>query len=165
MPSWVVSEDVLRTPIIRRATRADLPRVVELLQQESLGDERREDPGPPLPRGYLDAFAEIDADPNNDLIVAEVDGVVQGTFQLTIIPNMSYVGGKLAQVESVVVDAPMRGRGLGEAMIAWAVAEAKRRGCFRLQLTSNKARTDAHRFWERLGFVRTHEGMKLGLRD
>jgi GNAT superfamily N-acetyltransferase len=155
---------VLGAPVIRRATAADLPRVVELLQQESLGEERREDPGPPLPQAYLDAFAEIDTDPNNELIVAEVGGVVQGTFQLTIIPNMSYVGGKIAQVESVVVDAPLRGRGLGEAMMRWAIDEARRRGCFRVQLTSNKARTDAHRFYERLGFVRSHEGMKWRLR-
>jgi GNAT superfamily N-acetyltransferase len=161
MPSWVVTEDVIPQPVIRRASVHDLPRVVALLQQESLDGVPREDEGPPLPRGYFDAFAEIQADPHNEIMVAEYDGRVVGMLQFTYIPNMQYVGGRVAQVESVVVDEPMRGKGIGEAMMRWAIDEAKRRGCFRLQLTSNKARTDAHRFYERLGFTASHVGMKL----
>ncbi len=145
---------------IREATEADLPRVVELLQQESLGDEHREDPGPPLPDAYRRAFRDIAADPRQRLLVAEVDGTVVGTFVFIVIPNLSYRGRPVAQVENVVVDEPWRGRGIGEAMIRWAIDEATQAGCFRVQLTSNKARKDAHRFYERLGFVASHEGFK-----
>ncbi len=148
---------------IRDATAADLPRIVDLLQQESLGDERREDPGPPLSDAYVRAFEAIEADPRQRLLVAEVDGAVVGTFVFIVIPNLSYRGRPVAQVENVVVDEPWRGRGVGEAMMRWAIEEARRAGCFRVQLTSNKARKDAHRFYERLGFVATHEGFKLYL--
>lgn len=163
MPSWVVSESVVPQPVIRRAAVRDLPRIVQLLQQTSLGDELREALGPPLPQGYLDAFAAIDADPDNELMVAEVDGIVQGTFLLTILQTLARGGAKVAQVESVVVDEAARSSGVGEAMMRWAVEEARRRGCIRVQLTSNKQRKDAHRFYERLGFAATHEGMQLGL--
>ncbi|HXF50230.1 MAG TPA: GNAT family N-acetyltransferase [Dehalococcoidia bacterium] len=148
---------------IRDATAADLPCIVDLLQQESLGDERREDPGPPLPDAYVRAFEAIEADPRQRLLVAEVGGEVVGTFVFIVIPNLSYRGRPVAQVENVVVDEPWRGRGVGEAMMRWAIEEARRAGCFRVQLTSNKARKDAHRFYERLGFVATHEGFKLYL--
>lgn len=148
---------------IRDATATDLPRIVELLQQESLGDERREEPGPPLPDAYARAFQAIEADPRQRLLVAEVDGTVVGTFAFIVIPNLSYRGRPVAQVENVVVDEPWRGKGVGEAMMRWAIEEAGRAGCFRVQLTSNKARRDAHRFYERLGFVATHEGFKLYL--
>lgn len=146
---------------IRDATEADLPRIVDLLQQESLGDERREDPGPPLPEAYTRAFRDIASDPRQRLLVAEVEGTVVGTFVFIIIPNLSYRGRPVAQVENVVVDEPWRGRGVGEAMMRWAIDEARRAGCFRVQLTSNKARRDAHRFYRRLGFVASHEGFKL----
>ena len=148
---------------IRDATEADLPRVVELLQQESLGQERREDPGPPLPDAYRRAFRDIASDPRQRLLVAEVDGSVVGTFAFIVIPNLSYRGRPVAQVENVVVDEPWRGRGVGEAMMRWAIEEATRAGCFRIQLTSNKAREDAHRFYRRLGFASSHEGFKLYL--
>src|SRR5581483_9518986 len=102
-------------------------------------------------------------DQDNRLMVAELSGRVAGTFQLTIIQGLMYRGARTAQVEAVRVAADLRGRGIGEAMMRWAIAESRCRGCLRLQLTSNKARGDAHRFYERLGFRRTHEGMKLDL--
>lgn len=163
MPSWVVSIDVVPQPVIRRATVHDLPRLVDLLQQESLGDERREDPGPPLPQAYFDAFAEIDASPHIFLTVAEYEGFVVGMLQFTVIQYLQRQGARIAEVESVVVDEPWRGHGIGAALMRWAIDEARRRGCVRLQLTSNKARRDAHRFYKRLGFVASHEGMKLTL--
>ena len=95
------------------------------------------------------------------LVVAEVEGVVLGTLYFTCIPRLHHHGGRTAEVESVRVALEVRGRGISAALVAWAVGEARRRGGFRLNLTSNKARADAHRFYRRLGFVASHEGMKL----
>ena len=164
MPSWVVSEAVLPQPVIRLATVHDLPRVVALIRGGAPpGAASDDDPGPPLPQAYLDAFAAIEADPNTRLFVADYDGHVAGTFQFTSVPGIGHRGGRVAQVESVHVDAALRGRGIGEAMMRWAIDEARRLGCIRLQLASNKARGDAHRFYRRLGFAATHEGFKLAL--
>jgi len=163
MPSWTVSERIVPQPVIRRAHIHDLPRVVELLQQESLDGTPREDAGPPLPQRYYDAFARIDADPDNDIMVAEMGGHVVGTFQITLIRHLQRGGELVAEIESVVVDEPFRGRKIGEAMMRWAIDSARTRGCSRVQLTSNRARTDAHRFYERLGFVPGYVGMKLVL--
>ncbi len=96
-------------------------------------------------------------------MVAELGGDVVGVFQLTMTQLVAHRGGRVAEVEAVFVDPAVRGRGVGGAMMRWAIDEARRRGCFRLQLTSNKKRTRAHAFYERLGFVATHEGMKLAL--
>lgn len=125
--------------------------------------EKSEDLGPPLPRAYLDAFEAMDRDPDNTLLVAEQDGRVVGTFQLTIIQHLMYRGGRIAQIEAVRVDAPLRGQGIGESMMRWAIEEARKRGCVRVQLTSNKQRLAAHRFYARLGFAASHEGFKLFL--
>ena len=95
--------------------------------------------------------------------MAEVDGRVVGAFHLTIIQYVAYRGGRVAQIENVIVDPAERSRGIGEAMMRFAIEEARRQGCFRVQLTSNKARKRAHRFYERLGFVSSHEGMTLAL--
>lgn len=165
MPSWVVSEDVTSNVFVRRATAADLPRVVELLQQLSIDGGQREDAGPPLPQRYFHMLAVIEADPNNDLLVAVLHGEVVGTFQLTVIPSMRRGGIYSAEIEAVVVDERVRGQRIGEAMMRWAIGEARRRGCDNVHLTSNKARTDAHRFYERLGFRKTHEGLRLSLHD
>jgi GNAT superfamily N-acetyltransferase len=119
--------------------------------------------GFPLAPGYLAAFREIEASADKLVVVAELEGVVVGTFQFAAIPNLSNVGGRVAQVESVHVAPEMRSKGIGEAMMHWAIDEARRRGCFRLQLTSDKRRDAAHRFYERLGFAKSHEGFKLGL--
>ncbi len=96
-------------------------------------------------------------------MVAELDGVVVGTFQFHLLPSLANRALPTAEVEGVHVAEARRSHGIGEAMMAWAVEEARRLGCKRLQLTSNKVRVDAHRFYERLGFVKSHEGMKLAL--
>jgi len=161
--SWVVSEQLVPQPVIRRASAHELPRLVELLQQESLGGEQREDPGPPLSRRYRDAFAAIEVDPDNAIFVAELDGHVVGMFQRTFIRHLQRGGERVSEIESVVVDEPFRGRGIGAAMMRWAIDEARAAGCTRVQLTSNVARKHAHRFYERLGFVAGYVGMKLAL--
>jgi GNAT superfamily N-acetyltransferase len=148
---------------IRPAVRDDLPRIIELLQQLSMDGERREDLGPPLPQRYYDAFELIERDPDNAVYVAERDGTIAGTFQLTVIQQLRRIGVRVAEVESVVVDAALRGQGIGEAMMRFAVEEARRRGCGHVQLTSNAGRPDAHRFYERLGFERTHVGLRYQL--
>jgi ribosomal protein S18 acetylase RimI-like enzyme len=144
----------------RRARRAELPAVVQMLADDILGSEReafRE----PLPESYHAAFEAIDADPNNDLIVAVLDDQVVGTLQLTFVPSLSFQGRWRAQVESVRVDADFRGRGIGRRMMLWAIEQAGERGCHMVQLSSNRRRTDARRFYESLGFEASHIGLKL----
>ena len=145
---------------LRRARREDIAAVVALIAQDQLG-ATREDPGDPA--AYLRAFEAIDADPAQTLVVAERDGEVVGTLQLSVIPGLARQGALRGQVEAVRVAEGQRGQGLGEAMVRWAVAESRRRGCALVQLTTDKSRVDAHRFYERLGFVASHEGMKLRL--
>ncbi|MCH7715626.1 MAG: GNAT family N-acetyltransferase [Gemmatimonadetes bacterium] len=145
---------------VRHATEADLPRIVELLAQLSL-DESREELGPPLPETCRRAFQQIQADPNQRLLVAEAGGRVVGTASLLIVPNLSHRGRPYAIVENVVVDATERGAGYGELLLRYAMEEARRAGCYKLSLTSNKRRTDAHRFYGRLGFQATHEGFRV----
>jgi GNAT superfamily N-acetyltransferase len=147
---------------IRRATEADLPRIVELLQQLTL-DEPREDVADPLPAPYRAAFARIDGDPAQHLLVAERDGRVVGTLVVVLIPNLSHRAKPWAVAENVVVDGEARGRGVGEALLREATTIARRAGCFKLSLTSNKARSEAHRFYGRLGFRATHEGFRIDL--
>ncbi|WP_270938039.1 GNAT family N-acetyltransferase [Falsiroseomonas oryzae] len=150
------------TAAFRRATAADLPAIVALLADDGLG-RGREDARLPLAPAYLDAFAAIEADPNQMVAVAEQDGIVAGTLQLTFIPGLSRLGAWRGQIEAVRVAAGARGTGLGQRMIAWAIEECRARGCALVQLTSDKARGDAHRFYARLGFRATHEGFKLTL--
>lgn len=146
----------------RRAMAADLPRIVQLLADDAIG-ATREQFTDPLPASYLEAFAEIDADPRQLLVVAEIGGQVVGTLQLSFIPYLTHGGSSRAQIEGVRVDGSQRGSGLGRAMILWAIERARERGCPMVQLTTDKRRTEAHRFYERLGFVASHEGMKLRL--
>ncbi len=148
---------------IREASEDDLPRIVELIHLGAVGRHGAEDLGPPLPQAYYEAFRSFARFPHAKVLVAESGGQVVGTFQFHILPSLSHRGLPTAEVESVHVAEAMRGQRIGEAMMGWAIGEAKRLGCKRLQLTSNKARTDAHRFYERLGFVKSHEGMKLDL--
>jgi GNAT superfamily N-acetyltransferase len=149
---------------VRRAELADLPAVVRLFAIPDEGNLKDEDPSSPLPACYAEALASIAADPRNMLLVAEREGAVIGAFHLTIIQYVAYRGGRVAQIENVIVEPAARRLGVGALMMAWAIDEARRQGCFRVQLTSNKARTRAHRFYERLGFTATHEGMKLALK-
>ena len=146
--------------VVRRARREDVPAIVALLADDVLG-RVREDAEEVAP--YLAAFERVDADPAHLLVVAEQDGEVVGTLQLTELPGLSHRGASRAQVEAVRVAADRRGQGLGRALVLWTVEEARARGCAVVQLTTNKERTAAHRFYERLGFVASHEGMKLAL--
>ncbi|MFG3441218.1 GNAT family N-acetyltransferase [Nonomuraea sp. NPDC047897] len=144
----------------RQATAADVPAIVTLLADDPLGARREGDPGDAR---YLAAFARIDADPHDELIVADHDGEVVGTMQLTYLAGLSRLGAERCQIEAVRVAASARGRGLGRRMIQWAVDRARARGCAMVQLTSDKSRTDAHRFYDSLGFAASHEGYKLSL--
>ena len=147
---------------IRPAVVDDLPEIVRMLADDILG-RQRESLDDPLPESYIRAFREIEADASNELIVAELDGEVIGTLQLTFTPSISHQGGKRCTVESVRVDEKYRGRGIGREMMLWAIGRARERGCVSMQLTTHKDRIDAHRFYESLGFSKTHVGMKLKL--
>jgi len=146
----------------RQATREDLPEIVRMLADDFLGAQRERYENP-LPESYLRAFAEIDADKNNELIVAEIDGAIVGTLQITFTPSISFQGGKRATVESVRVDEKLRGRGIGRELMLYAIERAREENCVSMQLTTNIDRTDAHRFYENLGFKKSHLGMKLSL--
>ena len=146
----------------RDATLADLPAVVGLLAGDTLG-EQREDPALPLDPGYEAAFAAIRSDPGQRLIVAVLDGRVVGTMQLSIIPGIAFRGAWRGQIEAVRIAQALRGRGLGGELIAWAVEQFRQGGCKFVQLTSHKSREGAHRFYEQLGWMRSHDGFKLTL--
>jgi GNAT superfamily N-acetyltransferase len=146
----------------RRAAQDDLPRIVALLADDPIG-RSRENPGPRLDTRYRDAFAAIEHDPNHVLAVADRGGHLIGVLQLSFIPGLSLQGMWRGQIEGVRVAAGERARGVGRAMLEWAIEECRRRGCGLVQLTSDKRRIDAHRFYERLGFEATHQGYKLAL--
>jgi GNAT superfamily N-acetyltransferase len=146
--------------IFRPARRADVPAIVALLADDPIG-AGRETVTEEVDAAYWRAFDAIDADPRNTLVVADLDGTVVATMQLTFVPSLTRRGGERAEIEGVRVAASQRGAGLGRRMIAWAVDEARARGCALVQLTTDKRRADAHRFYESLGFTATHEGMKL----
>ncbi len=150
------------TLTFRRAVADDLPGLVALLADDALG-RGREVTGPPLPAGYYAAFAAIEADPQQELVVAELAGSMAGSLQLTFIPGLSYQGACRAQIEGVRIRGDLRGRGLGGQLVGWAIARARERGCQLIQLTSDARRIEARRFYERLGFVASHVGMKLTL--
>jgi N-acetylglutamate synthase-like GNAT family acetyltransferase len=160
--SRATSEKAAPHSAIRRASEADLPRIVELLSQLSL-DDGRDSPADPLPESYRTALREIQADPRQQLLVAEAEGRLVATATLGIVPNLSYRGKPWAFVESIVVDDWARGRGYGEALVRYAIQEARRAGCYKVSLTSNKRRSEAHRFYEKLGFTASHEGFRLTL--
>lgn len=147
---------------LRRATAGDLPALVAMLTDDPLG-AGREDDSDLTP--YRRAFDLVDADPAHVLLVAVDGDDVVGTLQLSVLPGLARRGASRGQIEAVRVAAGARGRGLGAAMIGWAVAESRRRGCGLVQLTTDRSRTDARRFYERLGFVASHEGMKLALAE
>lgn len=150
-------------PTFRAARREDLPALVGLLADDALGASR-EQPSDPLPESYVAAFDAIERDPNNELMVAEMNGKVVGMLQLTYIPGVSRQGSWRALIEAVRVDSALRSAGLGRKMIAWAIDRARARGCAMVQLTSDKSRADAIRFYRSLGFVASHEGLKLSLK-
>ncbi|BCJ73273.1 GNAT family acetyltransferase [Catellatospora sp. IY07-71] len=145
---------------IRRAVAADVPVIVAMLADDPLGATREGDPDDPA---YARAFAEIDADPHQLLAVAVRGGEVVGTLQLTVIPGLSRRGTRRALIEAVRVRADQRGQGTGRQLVEWAIDTARARGCGMVQLTTDRSRTDAHRFYESLGFTGSHLGMKLAL--
>ncbi|WP_394826095.1 GNAT family N-acetyltransferase [Pendulispora albinea] len=155
------------TVAFRRARREDVPAIVALLADDTIAVQRDAElaehaPGDAI-SDYVRAFEAIDLDPRNFLLVAEQHGTIVGTLQLTYIPSLSRRGSERAQVEAVRVHRDLRGRGLGKRMMEWAIDRARERGCRLVQLTTDKRRTDAHRFYAGLGFESSHEGMKLKL--
>jgi len=147
----------------RQATREDLPEIVRMLADDFLGATRERYENP-LPESYVKAFEEIEADKNNELIVAEINGEIIGTLQITFTSSISFQGGKRATVESVRVDAKYRGQGIGKQLMQWAINRAREENCLLLQLTTNSERSEAHRFYKNLGFTGSHLGMKLYLK-
>ncbi|MFJ5708977.1 MULTISPECIES: GNAT family N-acetyltransferase [unclassified Streptomyces] len=145
---------------IRPATAEDVPAIVAMLADDPLGAQR-ESPDDPTP--YLAAFARLAGDPNQHLVVAVRAGKVVGTLQLTIVPGLSRRGATRSIIEGVRIHSEERGGGLGTVLIEWAVEESRRQGCALVQLTSDVTRTDAHRFYERLGFEASHVGFKRAL--
>ncbi|WP_432127795.1 N-acetyltransferase family protein [Streptomyces sp. bgisy082] len=145
---------------IRPTTAEDLPAVVAMLADDPLGAQR-ESPDNLAP--YFAAFERLANDPNQHLVVAVREGKVVGTLQLTIIPGLSRRGTVRSIIEAVRIHADERGSGLGTQLIEWAVEESGRQGCSLVQLTSDATRTDAHRFYKRLGFEDSHVGFKKTL--
>jgi GNAT superfamily N-acetyltransferase len=148
---------------LRRARAGDVPAIVGMLAADQLGALRDGVTTPDDLACYRRAFRLIDTDPAHLLVVAQAGRDVVATLQLSFIPGLARRGALRAQIEAVRVHRDFRGRGLGAAMLTWAINEARRRGCALVQLTTDKSRTGAHRLYERLGFVASHEGMKLAL--
>jgi N-acetylglutamate synthase-like GNAT family acetyltransferase len=147
----------------RKATKNDVPTIVEMIADDELG-RKRENFQIPLPSEYIDAFEMINADQNQELIVVENENKeILGSMQLSFIQYLTYRGGIRAQIEAVRIRNDKRGLGLGKTMFKWAIAKASERKAHLLQLTSDKKRSKAIKFYEELGFKATHEGMKMHL--
>lgn len=144
----------------RNATIDDVPTIVQLLPDDPLGSER-ENFKTPLPASYINAFNSINQDPNNELVIASVATEIAGFMQITFIPYLTYQGRWRALIESVRVNKKFRNQGIGKQMFQWAIDHARKRNCHLIQLTTDKQRPDAIRFYESLGFQATHESMKL----
>ena len=146
----------------RIATEKDLDSIVAMLADDVLGS-KRERYEHPLPNSYIKAFEAITSDPNNELVVACDGNEVIGVLQITFTPYITHQGGWRATIEGVRTSTSVRGKGVGTELIKWAIQRAEERGCHLVQLTTDKKRPDALRFYERLGFKATHEGLKLKL--
>ena len=146
----------------RRATEADVPDIIKMLADDRLGASREALGAESLPK-YLDAFRVIDADPNQFLLVVDDGSEMVGTLQLTFIAGLARGGLKRGLVEAVRVASDRRGEKIGEAIFAWVLEKCRREGCGIVQLTTDKSRTDAHRFYDRLGFEPSHIGYKMEL--
>jgi len=145
---------------IRRARHDDVAAIVEMLADDHLG-RARERLEHPLPASYREAFERLDADPNITLVVAEEAGRVVGSLQLCILPGLSSQGASRGLIEDVRVASDRRSRGIGEQLVQWAVSEARARGCRLVELLTHQTRVDAQRFYERLGFAKSHVGMTI----
>ena len=150
------------SPTFRHAIAQDLPQLVAMLADDDLGAQR-EDSSQPLNSNYRTAFDAIDRDPNNILVVAEVEQSIIGMLQLTFIPYLTHIGSWRCLIEGVRIHPDYRGKGLGTTLIEWSIEAARKRQCQIVQLTSDKQRLEALRFYESLGFKATHEGFKLKL--
>lgn len=150
------------TIAFRRARASDLPAIIALLADDPLGREREDVSLRPIP-AYTTAFAAIDGDPNQRLVVVTDEVRVVGTLQLTFIPGLARRGALRGQIEAVRIAADRRGGGLGRRVFDWAIEECRSRGCCLVQLTTDAGRSDAHRFYEQLGFVASHLGYKKAL--
>jgi GNAT superfamily N-acetyltransferase len=148
--------------VFRSAIFADVPAIVALLADDELGSQR-EKTGLPLDERYVAAFRAIEADANQQLVVVVDGDEVIGTLQLSFIPGIARMGAWRGQIEAVRIAAHRRDSGLGHKMFEWAIAACRVRGCNFVQLTTDKSRADAHRFYEKLGFVASHVGYKLAL--
>jgi ribosomal protein S18 acetylase RimI-like enzyme len=148
--------------VFRSALLSDVPAIVALLADDELG-RQREITGTPLDQRYVDAFDAIEADANQRLVVVVDGNEVIGTLQISFIPGIARMGAWRGQIEAVRIAAHRRDSGLGHRMLEWAISECRSRGCSLVQLTTDKSRTDAHRFYEKLGFTASHEGYKLAL--
>ncbi|MFA9419180.1 MAG: N-acetyltransferase family protein [Gammaproteobacteria bacterium] len=148
--------------IFRDARGSDLQLLVEMLADDELGAQR-EDASIPLDQAYCSAFENIESDPNNELVVAESDNALVGMLQLTFIPYLSHRGSWRCLIESVRIQSQFRGMGLGTKLFEWAINRARQKDCKLVQLTSDKTRPGAIRFYETLGFQASHEGLKLKL--
>jgi GNAT superfamily N-acetyltransferase len=146
----------------RPAQAQDLGSLISMLADDPLG-ARREQPGSPPAQAYVQAFNHIDEDPNQELVVAEHAGNLIGMLQLTFIPYLTHQGSWRCLIEGVRVHRDHRGQGVGQQFFEWAINRARERGCAMVQLTSDKQRPDAIRFYQQLGFVASHEGFKLSL--
>ena len=146
----------------RPAVVADLPGIIAMLADDELG-RQREDPSTTMNAKYLESFLAIDRDANQILAVVEDNGVLVGCLQLTFVPGLSRLGMWRGQIEGVRIATDNRAKGLGRMMIEWAIEECRRRGCGLVQLTTDKSRAEAYRFYGALGFTASHEGMKLSL--
>lgn len=150
---------------IRPAGESDLFQIVGMLSDDPLGSQR-ERLDSPLPSSYYAAFEAIEQDVNNELVVAEdEEAVILAVLQITFTPYITHQGGWRATIEGVRVNRDFRGSGVGRKLFAWAIERAQERGCHLVQLTTDKERPEALRFYESLGFIASHEGMKLKLRD
>ena len=146
---------------IRKATKEDIPQIVKMIADDELG-KLREDYKNPLPSVYYDAFHSIDNDSNQELIVIQdSDSTIMGTLQLSFIQYLTYQGGIRAQIEAVRIRKDKRGSGLGETLFKWAIQRAEEKKAHLLQLTTDKKRPEALKFYKDLGFMASHEGMKI----
>lgn len=148
--------------VFRQAVIEDLPYIVDMLSDDPLGAQR-ERFEVPLPESYFAAFEAISSNPANELVVATIDERVVGVLQLTFIPNISYQGGWRALIEGVRVSGDFRNQGIGRKLFEYAINRSREKGCHMIQLTMDKQRTDAQRFYQSLGFQASHEGFKLHL--
>jgi GNAT superfamily N-acetyltransferase len=145
---------------LRKACFDDLEDIVALLFEDELG-QKRESLSLPLAPSYAEAFSKICEDPNSELIVAEFDSKLIGVLQITYLYHLTFQGSRVAHIEGVRIHKEHQKKGFGKKMFQWVIERAKAKGCNRVQLMTDKSRTEAHKFYKQIGFSSTHEGMKL----